>query len=367
MARDRLILFGAFDRHNFGDLLLAHCALAAHPARPAVLAGLLARDLRRFGGHRVHALQEVIAACGDEPAEFVHVGGEILTTTAWEAAVMLQTPDDAARAIAAHDRDEASRRAWAEQVLGRRCTLPYVIAAADLPPRWSVHFNAVGGVALAGLPPALRREAFAALRGAASVSVRDRITQATLARAGIAAALVHDPAASAATTFAAAIARHAAGAALAPVVGALPRRLTLQVAAEWGDDATLDAIAGAAVATATRLAAGIVLFRAGLAPWHDDAAVLERLAARLRTRAPQIGVAHFDSAHVFDICALLAGACGHLGTSLHAWIVADSARVPACCLVASAGAKAAAYLDTWGGSARRWASLAELGAGGSLL
>lgn len=367
MARDRLILFGAFDRHNFGDLLLAHCALAANPARPAVLTGLLARDLRRFGGHRVHALPEVIAACGGEPAEFVHVGGEILTTTAWEAAVMLQTPDAAARAIHVHDRDEASRRAWAEQVLGQRRALAYVTPATELPPRWSVRFEAVGGVALARLPQALQREAFAALRGAASVSVRDRVTQATLARAGIAAALVRDPAATAAAIFAAAIARHAAGPALAPIVGALPRRLTLQVAAEWGDDATLDAIAGAAAATATRLAAGIVLFRAGLAPWHDDAAVLERLAARIRARMPHIGVAHFDSAHVFDLCALLAGACGHVGTSLHAWIVADSARAPACCLVASADAKAAAYLDTWCGSARRWASLAELGTGASLL
>jgi hypothetical protein len=366
MATDRLILFGAFDRHNFGDLLLAHCAVAANPGRDIALAGLLARDLRACGGHRVRALAELVRAHGDEPADFMHVGGEILTTTAWEAAVMLQTPEAAARAIAAYDRDDASRRAWAEQVLGRRCALPYVTAAADLPPRWRVHFNAVGGVALTHLPPSLQREALAALRCAASVSVRDRITHATLARAGIDAALVRDPAATSAATFAAAIARHGARPALTRIA-TLPRRLTLQIAAEWGDDATLDALARTAVATATKLAADIVLFCAGLAPWHDDAAVLERLAARLHARAPQIAVAHFDSVHVFDICALLAGACGHLGTSLHAWIVADSFDVPACCLVTSADAKAAAYLDTWCGSTRRWATRAELAAGHALL
>ena len=48
-----LVLFGAFDRHNFGDLLFPHLMTALLPGRDFQFAGLAARDLRAFGGHRV--------------------------------------------------------------------------------------------------------------------------------------------------------------------------------------------------------------------------------------------------------------------------------------------------------------------------
>jgi len=167
----RLILFGAFDRHNFGDLLLGRCAAAARPGRAPVFAGLAARDLRAFDGHRVRALAEVIADHEREAADFVHVGGELITTTAWEAAVMLQSPRAARAAIAAYDRQPVAREAWARRVLGCGRRLPYLVAAGALPPRWRVHFDAVGGSGLAGLAADQRAEALAALRQAESHSV----------------------------------------------------------------------------------------------------------------------------------------------------------------------------------------------------
>ena len=45
-----LILFGAFDRHNFGDLLFPHIATALLPGRELRFAGLALRDLRPYGG-----------------------------------------------------------------------------------------------------------------------------------------------------------------------------------------------------------------------------------------------------------------------------------------------------------------------------
>ena len=60
-----LILFGAFDRHNLGDLLLGRIAaeLAARllPGRELRFAGLAVRDLRADGGARVEALAELAA------------------------------------------------------------------------------------------------------------------------------------------------------------------------------------------------------------------------------------------------------------------------------------------------------------------
>ena len=45
-----LILFGAFDRHNFGDLLLAQVAAGCFPERELHFAGLADRDLRAWDG-----------------------------------------------------------------------------------------------------------------------------------------------------------------------------------------------------------------------------------------------------------------------------------------------------------------------------
>lgn len=351
----RLILFGAFDRHNFGDLLLAHCAAAVHHRRNPVFAGLLSRDLSALGGHRLRSVAEVIAAHRNEATDFVHVGGEVLTTTAWEAAVMLQPLADAARAIALHDGNSRARRAWAEATLGTRRRIPYAFSAADLPADWTVHFNAVGGVALDRLPTEEHAEVLGALRSAGSVSVRDAVTHAALARAGISAGLVPDPASATARLFGESISLRARDGEVAAIAHRMPRWIAVQVAAHWGDDATLERIATALRNRATQLAAGVVLFRAGFAPWHDDRETLARLAGRLA----DVPVALFESAHVLDICALLAGARAYLGTSLHGWIVADSFRVPAHCLVHDGRDKAAAYIDTWQPSPRRWRTLSE--------
>lgn len=120
-----LILFGAFDRHNLGDLLLGRIAgalaEASAPGRPLLFAGAASRDLREAGGEQVHGLDALIEHWQREsahdpqrlPPDLLQAGGEILGCTAWEAAVMLEAPDHAAALIRAHDRDLAGRKAWA--------------------------------------------------------------------------------------------------------------------------------------------------------------------------------------------------------------------------------------------------------------
>ncbi|MGB9129501.1 MAG: polysaccharide pyruvyl transferase family protein, partial [Thiobacillus sp.] len=69
------VLFGAFDRHNFGDLLFPHLLAALLPGRAFECCGLAERDLRAFGGHRVTPLPA-------RPTQLIHAGGELLTCTA---------------------------------------------------------------------------------------------------------------------------------------------------------------------------------------------------------------------------------------------------------------------------------------------
>ncbi len=333
-----LVLFGAFDRHTFGDLLLAEVAARRAAPRRCLFAGLRAADLRPCGGRRVQALAGLIAAWpqryGEAPIEVLHVGGEVLDTDAWEAAVMLLPVGEAAARIAALDGKPAARAAWAAAFLGCARRAPYVLDAGRDGRRVTA-FRAVGGVGLAARPPAFRREVGAALRSAQSVGVRERTTQAALAALGVVAALERDPVAQAADV----IAELAAG---------VPRPagdyLAVQCAASFADDATLAALAGLLDAQALP----VQFFAAGLAPWHDDPAVYRRLAARLRVPATLVAAAGLG-----ETCALLAGARGCVASSLHALLVAGAFGVPALGIEArpGGGAKLRAYADTWGGFA----------------
>jgi len=346
-----LILFGAFDRHNLGDLLLAQVAAAETAPRPVIYAGLAQRDLSHWGGHKVHALatlareweQEWAQEWGDAPTDLLHVGGELLTCESYEAAVMLQTPADAETAIARHDADPAARRRWARETLGVSVNLPYLAAKALFRHPGHFEYRAVGGVELNLVAPEARAEALARLREADAISVRDHATQDHLAAAGIASDLAPDPVSRVPVLFADRIRRHGRQGEPASVQAAFPAGyLALQFAAEYGDDASLARLA--AYLDDQTDARSLVLFRAGAAPWHDDLAVYQRLAERLKNRRIHL----FQSLDVWDLCALIANALGYCGSSLHGWLLARAFGVenlpfP---LPLSTG-KLAAYASTW--------------------
>ena len=88
---------------------------------------------------------------------------------------------------------------------------------------------------------------------------------------------------------------------------------------------------------------GIVLFRAGAAPWHDDIAVYARLAAGMR----HADVTIFESLNVWDICALIANSDGFAGSSLHGRIVATTYGLPRVNFQHADAAKQRAYVSTW--------------------
>lgn len=332
-----IVLFGAFDRHNLGDFLLGRAAALRAGSRPCLFAGLRAADLTACGGFVVEPVRQVVAGWrrrfGNAPLDLVHVGGEILDTDAWEAAVMLLDPGQVDSLVARLDKDAAGRAAWAAEFLGTAGLGPYVLSRPEVAPGGRLEFRAVGGVGLAQREPAFRQAIAAALATADNVTVRDSRTREALAALGIEARLEPDPAT-------------ALGPWLAGEIEALPPMdgdyIALQCAASFGDDATLDALA----ATLAALSRPVLLFRAGAAPWHDDLLIYERLLQRLRVPGRIL-----DSLHVRDIGAAIARAGLCLASSLHALLVAGLFGVPATGLERrrGEGAKLRAYAETWGG------------------
>jgi len=321
-----VILFGAFDRHNFGDLLFPHVAAALLPGRRHVFAGLVQRDLRPWGGHAVEALPTVAASLGDRPATLIHVGGEILSCDAWQAAVMLEQPGAAQSIVRRLDGRPGEQREWARATLGTQARAPYATTArATFTGPLRVAYLAVGGVELDACDGALRAEVFAALAGADDLSVRDRQTLAQLQTVGIAARLAPDPAVMVAELFGETVRARAEEGEVARVRDACPQGyLAVQFSADFGDDETLSRLAAQLDRACASTGLGIVLFRAGAAPWHDELDALWRLAARMRSRSASV----FESLDLWNICALIATSRGYCGSSLHGRIVAMAFALP---------------------------------------
>ena len=343
-----VIVFGAFDRHNFGDLLFAHIAAALLLPRAVVFAGLAERDMTAWGGHRVAAIADLAAAWGDRPAHVVHAGGEILTTSLYEAAVMLLDPETAASVIARYDSDPGGRAAWARSQLGLQQAIGYQVPKRLFRRPGRFLYTGVGGADLARLPAALQTEVLAGLKEAEHVTVRDRASLAFLETHGVPAGLVPDPAVLTAKLLGPRIEAQRSADAPWSVRKRFPRGyIAVQCSAAFADDATLRDLAGQLDRITVATGLGIVLFRAGAAPWHDDLAVYRRLLGFMSTRPAQL----FVSLNVWDICALLAGARAYVGSSLHGRIVAEAWGVPGVNLIppGPSGGKLAAYAETWSG------------------
>ena len=340
-----LVLFGAFDRHNFGDLLFPHLMTALLPRRAFEFAGLVGRDLQAFGGHKVKALG---AWSDEQPVQLIHVGGELLTCNAWQAAVMLLDPDKAAEAIARYDADPAAAAAWAARQLGTVRAIPYVVGRDGIAGSGRLIFNAVGGVEWMAVPAAAREAARTALGQADWVSVRDHRTQATLRAEGLDFPLCPDPAVMVAECFGEPIATRQQQGEVKDLLEAFPQGyLACQFSAEFGDDATLDTLAQGLSRVAAGSGLGLAFYRAGAAPWHDDLRLYEALQQRLPPGLARI----FQSLNVWDICALIAASRGAVGSSLHGRIVALAYGLPRVSLIppqqGARPVKSAAFAETW--------------------
>jgi len=342
------LLFGAFDRHNFGDLIFPHVADSLLGSENLIFAGLVKSDLSGVGGFSTQSLSHLAKEFGGRPINILHVGGELLTCEAWQAAVMVQASEKVQpllRRLEAH-RDE--RVAWTRNVLGISALAPYTVSRELFPGAVHIIFNAVGGVELNERDEPFRTEVLTKLKCAQYLSVRDSATLDILNGHGIQARLVPDPAVMVAELFGEHIERTAGEGEVAAIINAFPQGyIACQFSADFGDDATLEQVAGQLEQLATSSGYGVVLFRAGAAPWHDDLECYRRLAGFMRSAPLKI----FGSLDIWEICALIAHSRAFCGSSLHGRIVAMAFGIPRVNVrhprYGSHTGKQAAYAATW--------------------
>jgi len=148
---------------------------------------------------------------------------------------------------------------------------------------------------------------------------------ALLDAAGIAARLVPDPAVMVAELFGPRIRQYTQASEIAQLLTAFPQGyIAVQFSADFGDDGTLTEIAAQLDQAVTSSGYGMVFFRAGAAPWHDDPECYQRVVARMQSAAVKV----FTSLNLWEICAVIAHSRLFCGSSLHGRIVAMAFALP---------------------------------------
>lgn len=81
------VLLGAFERHNFGDLLMGYIfeTLLERNGIRVVYASILENDLTSYGGSRVYSIFDLVHAGLDPATPILHVGGEVVPTSFHDA------------------------------------------------------------------------------------------------------------------------------------------------------------------------------------------------------------------------------------------------------------------------------------------
>lgn len=321
----RVLLVGAYERDNLGDLLFLLVTERYLQGADVVAAAPFSADMRPQLGRRIPAYGPLLR---DEPFDAIWtVGGQVGRVDVARAYRMSARP----RAWRRYERRSEAARA---RILRRAAggpppPSPYIPLPASYPRNADAPavINSVGIAGVRGIEPGRREAVVAALRGAAAITVRDRGSSQLLTDLGVEHRLLPD-------------AVHALG-----VLDPVERDPRAETAIVQISSARLrmfgyTRVARALVRSPQLAGRPVRLLPAGTATGHDsirDYDAVARLARRadvevLRERRPLALVDHIRNARVV------------IGTSLHVRIVAAAYGVPR---VSLAKPKPTRYARLW--------------------
>ena len=320
----RILLVGAYERDNLGDLLFLLVTERYVAEAEVVAAAPFAADMRALLDRRVHAYGPLLR---DEPWDVVWtVGGQIGSIDLRRAYRLSAAPE----ALARFDRANPLTRAriLRRAVGGVRVEAPYI---PDLTPGALTIVNSAGLSGIRWLPAGRRDRLTALLRTRSSISVRDGASSRVLTNAGIEHDLAPD-------------AVHAVNRLWPGERDPRSDVAVVQVSRGILAQLRLERLADALAASPTLAKLRIRFLLAGTANGHDAAEDLERLAAAVRRAAPGRDIALLEARRPRELVEEIRRAKVVVASSLHVRIVAAAFGIGR---VSLARPKTTRYARTW--------------------
>lgn len=347
----RFHIVGAFDRHNYGDILFAlihqlfinkWCA----EAHEVYFYAISSVDMQYCGGVKTQALSEFFSKERTDDDRLVLAGGDILGAD-WPDMVSHISEKPLALMINVMRRffSFKSYNTLVRTLYGQKNKFPYVVSRKDTQAK--IYYTCVGGSNFNGKSRQQHINLVCEeLKGCHRISVRERETQRTLESGGIMTDLIPDSALLMSVTFPksqlAARSWHA---------GLIERNyftrnnfFVFQIARHYVTD-ELPAIVEQLKKIHAQTGWSILLLPIGRAPGHEDDVVLKQIFDKLLLAS--IPVALQTSPHVLDIMACLALSNAYIGTSLHGAISSYAYGNKVCGIATARVPKLKNFLETW--------------------
>jgi polysaccharide pyruvyl transferase WcaK-like protein len=345
-----IYLIGAFDRHNYGDILFAmvHSQFVRAQLgqdKKVEIVSVSSSDMSECGGFKTLALKTVLQRTLSNQDRIVLCGGDILSADwmlmfAHLAPSVFIKPARVARKLLGITKTNAVLK----RLMGEENEFPYIVSAShtDAP----IYYTSVGG---AGFPAGESRhfdKVVEQLRSAAVVSVRDTSIFDRLSSAGLDVQCTPDTALVMSDFYPPNMLAERPWAAHVRTSNGFDfdRYYSFQGAKRLIKGA-LDSLETEIKNVFEKTGFAPLLVPIGRAPDHEDHIPLELLYQRLTTAGVPCGL--LDSEHVLDIMAALAFAKTYVGTSLHGAITTYSFGKRPCALFSGQVKKLEDFLSTW--------------------
>lgn len=345
-TKNNILIIGAFDRFNYGDLLFplvieAQLKTYEHPFE-ATYFGIVDSDLSALGGKPTKDIQAFYQACNDSTGHtsVIIAGGEAVAVTWSSLLLALNKPFKKTHRFHHRINKVFNLNAVARWILHGKTDLPFVFTKSDFGGVNRIIFNSLGGSeldpAIFDQFPKLNNQ----LRQVDYFAVRDKATQANLAKQGIDTQLYPDSAILMSKFYPTTLLAERVS---SPVVEFVAAKRGAYVFFQIKDNhaKTNEALLAAQLDRINAHSGLDLCFcPIGKALNHDDHLALQRIAPLIKY-PPTV----FDDVSIWDIMYLIANAGVYVGTSLHGAITAMSYAVP---YVGITVPKLDSYLQTWG-------------------
>lgn len=347
VAKSNILIVGAFDRFNYGDLLFplvieAQLNTYGQPFDVSFF-GIVKSDLSALGGKPTEDIGAFYRRCneGREHTSVIVAGGEAVAVT-WSS-LLLALSSMFKRTHRFHHRINKvfDLNAFAKRVLHGQTDLPFVFTRSDFRGVDNVVFNSLGGSELDPVIfdryPGLRDK----LRHVDYFAVRDEATQRNLTVQGVQTSLYPDSAILMSKFYPGSILAER----VSPPVGqyATEKRgayLFFQIKNNHAKNNELRIAQQLDAIVEQHPDIHLCFCPIGKALNHDDHLAIHRIAPLLKHPFTV-----FEEVTIWDIMCLIAHARMYMGTSLHGAITAMSYAVPYVGVVVP---KLNSYLQTWG-------------------
>lgn len=342
-------IVGAFDRHNYGDILfpLVHSKfIQSRLGKNAIIDyfSVTESDLTKDGGVKTNTIKNLIQRGCDKKDVVIMSGGDILSV-GWPLMMGHVSSGYIYFALRVVNKVFGFNIAnnLTRKLYGQINEFPYVISSKNVNAK--IYYSCVGGSGFNCKSSHLTR-VVAELKLSEHISVRDNKIQSVLQEEGLDCALIPDSALVMSDLF--------------PISELDSRDWSLNIKSDNNFDFknylvfqagkifikdNIDFIIEQLNIIHAKSGLSILLLPIGRATGHEDHKVLELIYNRLSKNSCPVGIQ--NSSHVLDIMASLAFCQCYIGTSLHGAISAYSFGHKVCGFSTERVKKLKAFLETW--------------------